>query len=292
MERVLVLANKYAGALSRLGQDSPLLRYAREAGLEPQIVHTRSASHLRRVLREQVLGKEHKVVVAGGDGTLHSAVQVLARTDVVLGILPQGTANNFATALRLPMDLPSAFRVIATGEERRVSLGDAEGEYFTEAAGVGLFAEALALSGSGGRTKHLGRVLSSTLRLWLTNQTHPIGLTLDGERTVEQATMVTVANSFRIGMGFPVAPSARLTDDLLDVIIFGALTRREMIPYLKAVRAQAHADLPKVQTLQAKTVHIRSTRPLRVHVDDRARRRTPITLTLVPDALGVMVDRL
>src|SRR5687768_2414378 len=112
MEKLLIFANRYAGTLSRLRGQTPLEHYARQAGCIPEIVYTRSGPHLRKELRERVIGKVPRVAIAGGDGTIHSAVQVLARSGVALGILPQGTANNFATALRLPRDLPSAFRVL------------------------------------------------------------------------------------------------------------------------------------------------------------------------------------
>jgi diacylglycerol kinase (ATP) len=296
--KLLVFANRYARVLSRVKQDTPLLEYARTAGLEVEIVRTQNAAHLRQLLKERVVGKQKRVAIAGGDGTIHEAVQVLAHSDVVLGILPVGTANNFATALRLPMDLPSAFRVIAQGEERAVSLGEcagtppAEGEYFTEAAGVGLFADALALSRSGGPTKSLARTFGAILRLWITNRPHRLELELDGVRHTEEAVMVTVANSFRLGYAIPIAPTARLTDAQLDVVILGPLTRAEMISYFKAIRAQSHSQLPKVRMLQAREVRISARRPLNVHVDDRVRWRTQVTLRVAPAALRVFVDRL
>jgi diacylglycerol kinase (ATP) len=291
-ERVLVFANRNAGALSKLREESPIFEHARAAGLEPEIVETRSPAHLRKVLRERVVGRERKVVVAGGDGTLHAAVQVLAGTGVVLGILAQGTANNFATALRLPLDLPSAFRVIAEGEARGVDLGEAEGEYFTESAGVGLFADMLSAVGSGRRSKNLLRALVGTLRVCLTNESYRIGLTVDGERYVEEVSMVTVANSFRLGMGVPIAPDARLTDAALDVVVLSPLRRRELIPHLRAMLAQSHMELPKVHTLRGREIRITAPHSLRVHVDDRARRRTPVTIRVAPQALRVMVDQL
>jgi diacylglycerol kinase (ATP) len=292
MDRLLIFANRYAGGLSRGGQDTPLLEYARAAGFEPELARTRSALELRVQLRERVVGKLSRIAVAGGDGTIHAAAQELAHTDVVLGILPQGTANNFATALRLPMDLPSAFRVLAEGEAQAVSLGDAGGEYFTEAAGVGLFADALVLNRSGRRTKSLLRSLFTAFRLWITNRPHRLTLMVDGERHTEEAVMVTVANSFRLGMGVPIAPDARVTDEHLDVVVLGALTRAEMIAYYKAIRAQSHTELPKVQTLKGREIQLHSIHPLTVHVDDQAHKRTPITIRVVPRALKVMVDRL
>jgi diacylglycerol kinase family enzyme len=232
------------------------------------------------------------VVVAGGDGTIHAAVQDLASSGVVLGLLPQGTANNFATALRLPMDLPSAFRVIAEGEEQAVSLGEADGEYFTEAAGVGLFADALAFYGGGRRTKSLMRTLVTVVRLWVLNRPRRLTLTVDGQCRTEDASMVTVANSFRLGLAMPIAPGARLTDEELDIVLLGALTRSEFLLYYQAIRAQFHSQLPKVQMLKGKEIRISSRRPMHVHVDDQAHKRTPITIRIAPRVLKVMVDRL
>jgi diacylglycerol kinase family enzyme len=292
MQSLLVFANQNAGALSRECAATPMAEYARRVGLEAEIVPTRSPAELVRLLRERVVGKVERVAIAGGDGTIHTAVQVLAKTGVALGILPQGTANNFATALRLPLDLPSAFRVIAEGEARSVSLGDAEGEYFTEAAGVGLFADALAHYGGGRPTKSLLRTLVTLIRIWLANRPHRLMLVVDGEPYVEQVVMVTIAYSFRLGPALAMAPAARVTDEHLDIVLLGPLTRGEMVAYYRAIRAQTHTELPKVQTLTGRQITIGSRRPLNVHVDDRARKRTPITVRIAPGALRVLVDRL
>jgi YegS/Rv2252/BmrU family lipid kinase len=289
---VLVLANRYAGALSRLRQEKSFAEYARAAGLEPEVVYTRSGAHLRRILRQQVVGRRDLVAVAGGDGTIHQAVQELAGTGVALGILPQGTANNFATALRLPMDLPSAFRVIAEGEERAVDLGEAAGEYFTEGAGVGIFADTLKLAACHRRTKNVLRTVWVLLRLMLLNRHYRLTLAVDGVPYAEEAFSVTVANSFAVGLNIPIAPQARLTDAQLDVVVIGALERKEYWPYYRAIRSQTHVDLPKVHTMRGQEIVISARRRATVHVDDRPRGYTPVTIRVVPGALKVMVDRL
>ena len=63
--QLMVFANQYAGALSRLKGEQPLVKYAREAGFEPELVFTRSKAHFRHVLRERVIGKESMIAVAG-----------------------------------------------------------------------------------------------------------------------------------------------------------------------------------------------------------------------------------
>ena len=290
--RLVIFANRYAGTLSRLRQEKSIADYARDAGFEPEVIFTRSSAHLRRLLREQVVGKLERVAVAGGDGTIHHAVQELARTGVVLGVLPQGTANNFATALRLPRDLPSAFRVIADGEVREVDLGEVEGEYFTEGAGIGIFADTLALAACHQRTKSWVRTARVLARLLVLNKTYRITLEIDGRRYADEAFNVTVANSSVVGLNIPIAPQARLTDHTLDIVVINPLTRREMLAYFKAIRAQTHAQLPKVQMLKGREIRISTRSGAVVHVDDRAEKRTPVTIQSVQRGLRVMVDRL
>jgi diacylglycerol kinase (ATP) len=289
---LLILANRSAGSLLQVGVSGALRGYARAAGFEPEVVNVLGAAHMQAVLREQVIGKRRLVAVAGGDGTIHDAIQLLAKSDVTLGILPQGTANNFATALRLPKDLPSAFRVLADGEERAVDLGEANGEYFAEAAGVGLFAEVLAITRAGHDLRTVLRGMRVVLGTLIANRPRRLTLVVDGERHQEEALNVTVANSFAVGYNLPIAPTARVTDSRLDVVVVGPLTRREMFTYYRAIRAQSHLELPKVHAYRARTVEISARHRTVVHLDDRVRWRTPITLRVVPGALKVLVDRL
>lgn len=290
-KRLVILANKYAGTLSRLRGESSLEQFAREAGFEPELIYTHSSAHLRRILRQRVAGKLDLVAVAGGDGTIHAAVQELAYSNTVLGILAQGTANNFANALRLPRDLPSAFRALAEGDVRTVDLGVIDGYYFTEGAGVGVFADTLALANVG-RNKSVVRTLRTLFQLLLTNRQYRLTLVLDGEPFTEEVLNVVVANTCCLGLNLPIAPQARLTDSRLDVVVIKALARREWIPYFKAVRTQNHLNLPKVTCFTAREVEIHGRRSLNVHIDDRAWRKTPVKMRVADRALKVMVDRL
>jgi diacylglycerol kinase (ATP) len=286
-----ILFNAHAGALHAKAGPEHLKRMAEEIGLDAEVIGTESKEEMVEVIRQAVREGVKKVAVSGGDGTVHLAVQELAKTETTLGIIPQGTANNFATALRLPLDLPSALRVLQDGEVRKVDLGKVENVYFTEAAGVGLFADALALYGVG-TNKSLLRGVYAMLRVFFSASPRRLKLTIDGDQVIERAVMCAVANSYRMGAAVPVAPGAKVTDGELDVVIVGDLTRSELIPYYRAFRAQIHMNLPKVSTHRARTVTIETRRPANVHCDDTVVGTTPVTITAQPGALKVLVDRL
>ena len=79
-----------------------------------------------------------RVVVAGGDGTINQAVQVLVELGLPLAIIPAGTANNLARTVGLPLDLEGATAVAAGSHRRPVDLGRVNGRWFFTTASIGL----------------------------------------------------------------------------------------------------------------------------------------------------------
>ena len=80
-----------------------------------------------------------RIVVAGGDGSIGCAAGAAGGAAVPLGVVPVGTANDFARALGLPDDLDEAVELAATGARtRRLDLGAAGERPFVNAASAGL----------------------------------------------------------------------------------------------------------------------------------------------------------
>jgi diacylglycerol kinase (ATP) len=288
--KIPVLLNSKAGALHSTAGEDEIMKVSQSLGMEVEVLPTESPEDMRRTVRSLVESGHRKVAVAGGDGTVKLAVQEMAFSGAALGIIPQGTANNFATALRLPNELEPALRIVADGHEREVDLGKIGDRYFTEAAGVGLFADALLLYGS--RTgKNVFKAFYTLLRLVMSFHAHRVRLTADDKVLQERAVMCTVANTFRIGLAEPVAPGARLSDGMLDIVVVGDLNRRELFQYYRAMKAQAHLQLPKVTRVRAQEVTIESRHRMPVHCDDEIVGTTPVTISAMAGALKVLVEK-
>ena len=128
-------------AHSRKGQD--LFREAREkleaAGVTLIAAHAvKDPSRLNETVRGAVGDGAPMVIVGGGDGSLSGTVDDVVGRDCVFALLPLGTANSFARTLGIPLDLDGAIDTIATGRRRRVDLGVIDGDYFANAASMGL----------------------------------------------------------------------------------------------------------------------------------------------------------
>jgi diacylglycerol kinase (ATP) len=285
-----LLMNARAGRLHRTPSVEEMRATLKVLGLDIEVIGSGSKADFRQLVRGLVREGVERIAIAGGDGTVRLAAVEAANSSTALAIVPQGTMNNFATALRLPMDLPGALRTACEGEIRRIDLGRACGELFTESAGVGLFANALSIYGRHNKNPWFG--LKAIARTLLDFRPSRVTLDVDGERWEERAAWVVAANGFRMAQALPVAPGASLTDGRLDLVVLGDLRRSELIPYYLAIRRQTHLTLPKTRICTARHIGLSSRRPMLVHVDDRIAGRTPAQIEVVPAGLRMVVERL
>ena len=94
--------------------------------------------HLDRTVRQALDRKPDLVILGGGDGTVSGLVDLLVGKDVILGVLPFGTANSFARTLGIPLDIDGAIDVLANGAPRRIDLGMIDRDYFANCAAMGI----------------------------------------------------------------------------------------------------------------------------------------------------------
>ncbi len=145
------------------------------------------------------------MAVAGGDGTLACAAQVLTGRDVPLGILPLGTMNLLAKDLRLPLDLDAAIAVLANGIVRAIDAGEVNGHVFLINSVLGMPARlARHREAKRGRMGLLdvARMAAGLLRHLGRYPRERAVLTLDGRtRKVRFRTLAVVCGDYREGLG-------------------------------------------------------------------------------------------
>ncbi len=287
MERPTVAASDLPEVLSILANE------AAEAGIEANVEAIPAPEQLPELMRAADQEGYDTIVAAGGDGTVRAVAQSLIGSRLSLGIVPVGTANNTARALGIPFEVSGALRVLAEGVERQIDVGKIGDEYFLEAAGVGLFADAL--SGFGSGEPHRNNVLQMVqvcAPLCWNPRARSLQLTLDGVPEREEVVLVSISNAAYLGEGWKIAPEARLTDGKFDVVIAGAMSRWELIRFMLAASEGKHLALPKVRRVHAGVVEIRRVHrghePIPVHADDHIAAHTPVRLEVVPRSLRVL----
>lgn len=108
------------------------------AGYDTAVVVTQGPGHATEAARGAVTRGVDLVVAWGGDGTMNEVARALAFGSTALALVPAGSGNGLARDLGVPLDPGRALAVAASGRRRRIDVGDVNGEYFFNVAGVGL----------------------------------------------------------------------------------------------------------------------------------------------------------
>ena len=202
----------------------------RKAGVPISSVHhVLSGADLAGTL-DRVLADGHDlVVVGGGDGTVSYAAGRVAGTNVVLGVLPLGTANDFARTLEIPNNLAEACATIAEGKVVDIDLGRANGEPSSTSRSVGL-SVAVTEALSPRLKRHIGPLAYgiATLTAYARHKAFRARLEFpDGDHEpmeLDNLLQVAVGNGRHYGGGNTVSPTAGIDDHTLDIyaILAGA----------------------------------------------------------------------
>ncbi len=208
---------------------SPLLRRAvedwRQGSVVVDVRVTWERGDAPRFVREACQDQVDRIIAAGGDGTLREIVNTLVRCDCgagrpALGLIPMGTANDFAKSCNLPLQVPEAMDLAVTGAVVPIDLVRINDQYLINVATSGFGAEVTAATPpelkrflGGASYALMGMLLSLNL------QPHEGEIVLPGSERRKASVLVgAVGNGRQAGGGLPLTPRACLDDGLLDLL--------------------------------------------------------------------------
>lgn len=233
------------------------------------------------------------VIVGGGDGTISSAVDLLAYQNIALGVLPLGTGNGFARTLQISASLEGAIDVLINGNVVDVDLGVVNGDYFGNVISLGFNAHVVHRTANWmKRLFGVGGYLISGLRQLSSDDSFDCRIELVEEgRTVRARTnQVIIANGSFYGV-MRISPEASVDNRNLIVCVLRSANKLDVARFwLSLVRRK----LPQEQSVQLITTNrarVFATPQQAVDVDGEMTESTPLDVSVAPEALLVMVPR-
>ena len=296
MTTALVVGRRRRGRpIARAVEETEQLLVAAGWTVEHAVVKRKRT--LRRRVAAAVKASADVVVAVGGDGAVLQAVQRLAGTPVALGIVPMGTGNLLATNLEVPKPLPEAVGAIVSGSRRKIDLGrlsvGSKKKWFSVACGIGFDARVMDAT-SMPEKQRWGKLayVVNAIRESGDLRDVPHTIVLDGRRTRMGAAQILIANFGKTGLGvapkLPIAPD----DGYFDVIALSAPGRSAGVLALWEAFQQRRTGKSKNQRVlraRARTVEVRTRSKRLVEIDGSVIGATPISVSIEPSALTVIV---
>jgi len=292
---VIIIANPVAGRGGRgRGDNGCIARFVhclRREGMRPVVLYTAARGHARVLARDAACaGRCTHIVAAGGDGTVAEVADGMAGSDIILGILPVGTANVLASELGIPADAAGNARIIAAGGytvirpgRLRSGTGDC---LFVQMVGVGFDAHVVHAV-SARLKKVFGRmayVLNTLGALWA-YPFHSMNVVVDG--VAHPAVSVIISKGQLYGGRYVLVPHAMHERAGFAVVLFGTAGVRASLRYSLALLRGTLAGQRDVMVLDARMVEIITPAGLPVQADGDACGYTPLRIDQPDHALRV-----
>lgn len=217
------------------------------------------------------------MILGGGDGTLACLLDAVLETASTLGVLPLGTANDFARSLQIPFDLEQAARVIEQGNVRRVDVGKVNGISFLNAVGIGVGPEVTRELDADSK-QHLG-VLAypvSLVSAMRNSQPFSVRIEVDGETHQTHCIQLTIGNGIHYGGGMTIHEDAQLDDGKLTVICVRQQSAWHMARRFFALRWGELSSDPDLLVLRGPQVRVRTRKSMPASADGELVAETPL----------------
>ena len=267
-----------------------MIRALADRGLEPDRIlrigrPRRIVAAVERLLTDGL----DRLIVGGGDGTLGTVAPLLARSGVALGVIPLGTANDFARTLDIPSPIPAAAAVAAGTVARSIDMARANDAYFLNVASLGLsVATTRTVSARWKRRLGPSAYAVAGARAFLRHPTFRVRLSTPAGTSEGIVHQVVVGNGRFFGGGVLVAHDSTLEDGVLAAYTLGARSRWRLLRTIALLRMGVPLGRPGDIHLQTNTVHVEAWPPQPVNLDGEIRTTTPATFVVEPEALIVL----
>jgi diacylglycerol kinase (ATP) len=319
MRKAALLYNQRSGGgrANRRPEVETALKHLLSAGVDASLTVTVSSADAREQARRAVAAGADTVIACGGDGTIHDVIQGMAGSQAALGILPMGTANAMAHDLGLPLHPEKAARVLLQAVPKRIALGRValtgiQGEpitrYFTVAVGIGVDAHLFYKLHSGTKQKlGMAAYYAKAWQLWFSHRMQYFSVCCEGAAGAGTTrSLATEMLAVRIrnfgGILRELAPGASLDRDDLRVVLCQTSNRLAYLTYVTRGLLGAKWKVPGVDLVHSPTIRCDysgdarngSSSPVSkvyVEADGELLGKLPAEITMVPDALTVLVPR-
>lgn len=234
------------------------------------------------------------LLISGGDGTVNRTINQLFRNEfnIPVGIIPSGTANDFATALGIKGHPVAITKKLLSGKQTSIDIGWVNERYFINVINVGITTTI---------SEEVNNIIKNNLGvtayylhglqyLW---NISPIRVTIETDKFIvhEEIILLLVLNSSTAGTFRNIAPNADISDGLLDILMVRKCSLKKLLTLiLKAYKGMGeHLNSPLVNYYQARWIKVTSHESIKTDIDGEPGPYLPLDVKILPKQLTLLV---
>ncbi len=287
-----------AAGRGRAGRRLPTIeKLLDDGGIAIDVRPSATIGDIERQIRAALDDGAESIIVAGGDGSVHEAVNGMmnAKHAGALGLIPIGTGNDFAKAAGIPLDWQAATRLLAdrivsASPPRKIDVGRMNSRYFANGAGIGFDAKVSRIahdfSWPIGDLVYLVAVFKAMADGIITPD---IKITAKDFSWDGPLTLANISNGALVGGIFHIAPMAANDDGFLDLVIAAPVSGMQILGLLPKLIRGRHLDSPDITVARVRSLAISTSAPVPSHLDGEVQPlATSFEVDILPAALTLI----
>lgn len=289
--KILVFINPASAGGKALEAKEKIRAYLSGSGLVCKIHITSSLKDMIWNIKAHIASDFEYFVGAGGDGTSHYLVNVLANTDKKIGIIPLGSGNDIAMNLGIPLDVEKSCKVIRSRKTKKLDLGLINDKYYY-----------LCIAGSGFDSQ-VNNLANNTLfpfkgplkysysvyKTLVTFRPQKFTFSYDGKERNLQGMMIAVSNMPGYGGGMKITPDASPESGVFDICVIKRMSKLHFIQVFPKVFEGKHTSDPNVEIFKADKLALDSEYNFSVFADGEYTCKLPATFKIAPRKINFLV---
>lgn len=285
-KKFLFVVNPISGDLDKTEILSAVSEYAQNQGVEVVKYETTGKNDKQSILELYELHLPQRILVAGGDGTIKLVAEAVEEHDVILGILPAGSANGLSVDLNLPGTLEENLEIAFHNEALALDMVCINGERSLHLSDIGLNAALIKNYENSSVRGKIGYALQSIATLQENDAFEAI-VVANGKTVQTEARMIVIANSQRYGTGVTINPLGKMDDGKFEIVILKTL---DLVLFGKIVTGNMPLDTGEIEIISADKATVSTKVPVHFQIDgEYFGEETKLDVYILPRQMKVAV---
>ena len=261
---VLLIVNPISGDIDKSELILQVEEFTSQRGMALEIYKTTGENDERHIAQLLNSFTPHRVLIAGGDGSIKLMAEVMRDKTIPVGILPTGSSNGLARNLELPTEIGPALDVAMGNRLIDIDAICVNNHLCLHMSDLGLNAELIQHYESGSIRGKLGYVLQSIPTLIESDMPFTFEVTIDGQTNNYEGVLLAIANARQYGTGAVINPNGQMDDGKFEVLIF---KKFDLIKFLRTLREELELDPEFVESFSTTQAKIHCQRAVPFQID-------------------------
>lgn len=263
-KNILMVVNPISGDIDKAELIDTAKLYVEKEGMDLFVYETTGQNDGVKIKKAVEKHAPYRVLIAGGDGTIKMVADALQDIDVVMGILPAGSANGLSVDLNLPSTLEENLAIALHNNYMEMDMVAINNMKSLHLSDLGLNAQLVKNYENGSTRGMMGYALQAITTL--SEQEEPFAATIIANNTTVEtvARMIVIANSQKYGTGVTINPNGKMNDGKFEIVI---LKNLDLIVFAKIISGNIPVDSEDVEIISTDKATITTGFPVSFQID-------------------------